>query len=746
MKKHIVFSLICTLFFMLPIAPFYLTPTVRVSFHALSDTGARVYLNYTQNENENIQKYFLEKNFCPKTSDFVFFDVPAQKLHQMILTFSVQPQQQIKIDQIRIEGKTTRVLQLEENDLITPDTFELSLTTPLDIEGKTKFSFFAAFVSAFFSFIAFYCLFRFKTARAAAMAIAGYFCFSFYFDTNLGKENTFFALLLIAGLYVFYRKAEENRLNKKEKGLLFGFSLIFSLLSLFAYSLRFSLTFSVIKNNMLFSVVSVAGETALAYALCFYLFRFLDYLGTRRNDFSARWFGFYQKYTFSVSFCFILSIYLILALIYYPGRISPDMILQLAQISGISEQSQHHPFLSTFLMGICFKTGLFLKDGRLGAFLYILLQSLICAAVFAACQKQIRRWELPAFFQAGTLIFFAAVPFGIFMSWGLKDILYSAFFTLFLLQTISFITENDRGHFFKNLISYILTGLMVCLLRKNGIYIILPTLLFLFFRTSHKKTAGITFLTVLTIYATLTQYVFPAMGFPPGSKKEIFSIPFQQTAFYVKQHGTEVTAEEYLTIDRVLSFHELGKNYYRYSSDPVKKTYKLNDAEKENAFLADYLFVWAKMFFKHPVTYFQAFLNQSSQYYTFIPNLLSLPSRGVVLTEWLNTSETGSDTLPLKDISDWLYYSFLWYIPILNLFYSCAFYTNFSILLWIYLLCRKKEKSAAPFVPVLISILVCVASPVNGLLRYAMPMIAAAPLILAFTVFEKKNPFLLDKK
>ena len=197
---------------------------------------------------------------------------------------------------------------------------------------------------------------------------------------------------------------------------------------------------------------------------------------------------------------------------------------------------------------------------------------------------------------------------------------------------------------------------MVCLLRKNGIYIILPTLLFLFFRTSHKKTAGITFLTVLPVYATLTQYVFPAMGFPPGSKREIFSIPFQQTAFYVKQHETEVTAEEYLTIDRVLSFHELGKNYYRYSSDPVKKTYKLNDTEKENAFLADYLFVWAKMFFKHPVTYFQAFLNQSSQYYTFIPNSLSLPSQGIVQTEWLNTSNTNT----LKDISDWLYYSFLW--------------------------------------------------------------------------------------
>lgn len=743
MKKHIFFSLICMLFFMLLTVPFYLKPTVRVSFHALSDTGAQVHLNYTQKENEDIQKHFLEKTFCPQTSDFVFFDIPVQKLHQMILTFSVQPQQQIKIDRIRIEGKTTRTLPLEENDLITPDTFELSLTTPLDIEGKIKFSFFTALVSAIFSFSLFYAVFRFKTVRAAAAAIAGYFCFSFYFDTNLGKENTFFTLLLIAGLYVFYRKAEENRLSKKEKILLFGFSLLFSLLSLFAYGLRFSLTFSVIENNIPLSVISTVGETALIYTLCSYLFRFLDYPGTRRNDFSGgRWFDFYQKYTFSVSFSLILSVYLILALIYYPGRISPDMTLQLAQISGISEQSQHHPFLSTFLMGICFKTGLFLKDGRLGAFLYILLQSLVCSAVFAACQKQIRRWELPVLFQMGTLVFFAAVPFGIFVIWGVKDVPYSAFFTLFLLQTISFVTKNDRGRFFKNLISYILTGSLVCLLRNNGIYIILPTLFFLFFRTSHKKTAGITFLTILTVHIALTQYAFPAMGFPPGSKKEIFSIPFQQTAFYIKQHGTEITAEEYLTIDRVLSFHELGKNYYRYSSDPVKKTYKLNDAEKENAFLADYLFTWAKMFFKHPTTYFQAFLSQSSQYYTFIPNLLSLPSRVVVLTEWLNTS----DTKTLREIADWFYYSFLWYIPVFNLFYSCAFYTNFSILLWIYLLCRKKEKSAVPFVPVLINILVCIASPVNGLLRYAMPVIASAPLLLAFTVFEKKDSFLLDKK
>lgn len=742
MKKHIVFSLICTLFSMLLTVPFYLSPTVRVSFHAFSDAGARVYLNYTQNKNENIQKYFLEKTFCPKTSDFVFFDVPVQKLHQMILTFSVQPQQRIKIDRIVIAGKTTQILPLEKEDLITADTPELFPAAPLDIEGKIKFSFFAASVLFLFSFSLSYLVFRFKPARAAAAAIAGYFCFSFYFDVNLGKENTFFALLLIAALYIFYRRAEKNRLSQKEKTFLFGFSLIFSLLSLFAYSLRFSLSFSVIRNNLPLSAVSVIGETVLFYTLCAYLFGFLDCLGTRREQISGRWLDFYQQHTFSVSFCLILTVYLILALIYYPGRVSPDMVLQLAQNLGLSKQSQHHPFLSTFLMGICFKTGLFLKNDQLGVFFYILLQSLTCAIIFAACQKQIKRWKLPTFFQVGTLIFFAVLPFGLFIIWGLKDVLYSAFFTLFLLLTISFVTMNDGKHFFKNLFFYILTGSIICLLRNNGIYIILPSLFFLFLRTQHKKTAGITFFTVLIVYISLTQYVFPAMGFPPGSKREIFSIPFQQTAFYVQRHGKEVTAKEYLTIDRVISFHELSENYYRYSSDPIKKTYKLNNAEKENAFLADYLFTWAKMFFKHPVTYFQAFLNHSSQYYTFIPNSISLPSQAITQTEWLNTS----GTTVIRDLSDWFYYSFLWFIPFLNLFYSCAFYTNFSILLWIYLLCRKKDKSAAPFVPVLISILVCIASPVNGLLRYAMPVIAAMPLLFAFTVFEKKNPFLLDKK
>ena len=39
----------------------------------------------------------------------------------------------------------------------------------------------------------------------------------------------------------------------------------------------------------------------------------------------------------------------------------------------------------------------------------------------------------------------------------------------------------------------------------------------------------------------------------------MLSIPFQQTARYVKEHGKEVTKEEKMTINKVLNYDTIGK-------------------------------------------------------------------------------------------------------------------------------------------------------------------------------------------
>ncbi len=739
MKKNILFSLICTFLFMAAAVHTYITPSVRISFHAQSDKGAIVFLKYTSAINKKTVTNVLKKSFCPKVSDFVFFDVPVKKLYQMTLDFIlIFRQQRIKIDQIKIEGKKTLILPLDNNDIITQESSLLSFPTPLNIEGKTHFSFPAAFVLSLFSFVSFYAVFRFKKACHFAAAIAGYFCFSFYFNTNLAKENAFLTLLLITALYLFYERTSNNNSNRRERAVILIFGILFSFIHLLSYCLTFSLSFAALKYNLLLSTVSATGETFLVYRLCFCLFSFLDYLGQSRQRLANRYIVFFKEHVFGVSFVLIFTVYLLFGLIYYPGRISFDMIVQLEQSLDTANKSQHHPFLSTFLMNGCFKIGTFLKDSAFGLFLYILLQNLVCSAVFGACLKQIKNLKLPDGFLIASLIFFTFFPFGILSVWGVKDVLYSAVFTLFLLQTVTFINTKQTSATFKTAAFYSITGLLVCNLRNNGIYVVLPTLLFLFFRLPYKKILGMIFCFILVTFVLLTRYAYPALGYPAGSKREIFSIPFQQTALYVKQHRSEITTKEYQTIDRVLSFQDLYKNYLPRASDPIKKTYKLEYSDAEFAYLKDYFIVWAKMFFKHPLTYFQALLAQSSHYYAFLPSGSSLPEHIIFLTDWLQAAQAQKET-PLSNMIDQFHFTYILFMPFLCFVYNRAFYTNLTILTWIYLLCRKREKSTAPFIPILISVLICIASPVNGLLRYAMPMVAAAPLMIAYAVSDQNR-------
>ena len=83
------------------------------------------------------------------------------------------------------------------------------------------------------------------------------------------------------------------------------------------------------------------------------------------------------------------------------------------------------------------------------------------------------------------------------------------------------------------------------------------------------------------------------------------SIPFQQTALYVKTCGDEVTEEERAVIDSVLDYDKLGQ-YNPVLSDPVKTTYRFDDSK-----LPEYFRVWFQMFLKHPGIYVEAFLLKS---------------------------------------------------------------------------------------------------------------------------------------
>ena len=64
-----------------------------------------------------------------------------------------------------------------------------------------------------------------------------------------------------------------------------------------------------------------------------------------------------------------------------------------------------------------------------------------------------------------------------------------------------------------------------------------------------------------------------------------------------------------------------------------------------------------------------------------------------------------------------------------------------------YLLYKKRLRGSLALVAPFLNILVCIASPVNGYLRYAMPLMACAPVIVYWCMYyrNKKEVFLAER-
>ena len=73
-----------------------------------------------------------------------------------------------------------------------------------------------------------------------------------------------------------------------------------------------------------------------------------------------------------------------------------------------------------------------------------------------------------------------------------------------------------------------LVGMMVCLSRNNGVYIVIPSMVCLTLYVQKERSRYVILLICLMVcYQGLEGYVAPQLGVEKGSVKEVLSIPFQ---------------------------------------------------------------------------------------------------------------------------------------------------------------------------------------------------------------------------
>lgn len=431
---------------------------------------------------------------------------------------------------------------------------------------------------------------------------------------------------------------------------------------------------------------------------------------------------------------------------FFPGTIIWDMGEMLGGLYGLRDLSTWHPMFTTWLFGGCVWLGRLFGSDNAGAFLFTLLQTLLMAYALAQSVRFLRRLGLAPAWRIGALVFFGLTPiFGSFVQAVGKDTLYAAALLLFALRA----AEGLRFHALsgRRVLELGLWALLSCLLRTNGLYVVLGTtllLLPLWLARGGLRPACAALAAALLLAFGFNDALLPTLRIKDETASGLYSVPFQQSARTLRDHAAAVTPAEYAEIDRVLDAAALPALYEANISDPVKYTFRQygQGREAEAAALARYRQTWLSMARKYPLTYLEAFVAGGSGYYAFTPKIDAARTynyqggiRFVFETytlgddpRYLHTAQpaalAGARTLLAAVARGWRR------VPVLELLLFCPTYTWLLVAAVFSLLRRSRWREAVAFLPALLSLGVCLLSPVNDYFRYFLPVVAMCPMLL----------------
>lgn len=302
-----------------------------------------------------------------------------------------------------------------------------------------------------------------------------------------------------------------------------------------------------------------------------------------------------------------------------------------------------NPIFTTFLLGWFNRLGAFVGSQNVGMFLYIILQAIILAGSLAYSLLFAQRKAMPNYLVYSAFVCFAFLPFfPLYASVILpKSTLVPGIYLLFIMVLYQLIYNRDsKMTDMRTLVAFGVLELLLMLFIKSGFYVVLFTAaaLCIYGRKHWKYILCATLIPLIIFKVLFTGILLPALDVSPGKSAELYSIPFQQTARYVIEHGDEVTPSEKATINRVLIYDRLASYYNPTTSDGIKDySYR---PERTSADLKAYFKVWGAQFMKHPLTYVSATYNNQYRYFQ-INNQGKIPYNMATSIEEQNALQNG---------------------------------------------------------------------------------------------------------
>lgn len=298
-------------------------------------------------------------------------------------------------------------------------------------------------------------------------------------------------------------------------------------------------------------------------------------------------------------------------------------------------------------------------------------------------------------------------------------------------------------------------SLLLCFVRNNGVYLALSTALVLaaWLLVHHRaafaaREAGTrramrlaapalaTFIIVAVAWFGASRVLFPAAGIDMREDKEMLSVPLQQTARYLVEAPDDVAADERAAIDAVVPIESLAELYNPDLSDPVKESMRNAKGNMTPDERSAYFAAWAQMGLRHPGIYVRATVaNTYAYFYPFViigqdmaRPVFPLYQQGLPINKTFDVSYVGPEALRtavFDAFTQWMD------APILSAIFSPAPYILAFLLVAAYAISRRRARALVVAVPFAMLLLTVLAGPLNGHLRYALPIAAALPVLFA---------------
>jgi hypothetical protein len=567
------------------------------------------------------------------------------------------------------------------------------------------------------------------------------------------KKNDNIILLLVLGLFI-YKLFNSYYLNcKKDNGWFRFLSLLFSIFVVLGYSYdqvsSWDLCFS--KPILIFlTCVKLTGYYLLFNCGMHKFYEFITNNSKKDLSIPKKAKELFDNKPFMASVVIMLICWIPYIISFYPAILSPDPSNQIKQFFGIHTKymdsvdlidesvtiTNHHPILHTVLLGGCTKIGMTLFDStNIGLFLYSIIQIIILLSALAFTIKYMKKLETPYYIRFMALIIYSLVPvFPLYAMSAVKDTIFTALVIVYMINVYDLIKyRNTVKYSNKKCILLTLLLLAIMLMRNNGLYLVVLSfpLLLLIEKKNRIKLVMILVLPVV-LYNRYNDVLLPYLKVTEGSIREMLSIPFQQSARYVKEYGDDLDKDEISAIDNVLGVDTLASRYKPELADPVKNEFNKYTTDEE---LKTYFKEWYKGLLKHPDSYIQATINNvygyfdpnTSNWYVYFRYDKRLSQEGDTFNYSFNDLSIPRDILSSYALA-------FPYLPILGIIVNIGFSVWLYMYMFVILIKDKKYKYLIYLAPVVSLVLVCIASPANTYFRYAMPYIFAMPVMIAIFI------------